>query len=323
MGTSLDVRVFSHSRAEGLAASDAVWKAVQEDEQRLSTWIPASELSRINHGIIGKIQPISRLLRRDLENAFACEEKTDSAFSPTLGPLVQAWGLRRGGRIPTDSERAQALSQSLSGAFTLNAQGVVKNRAGARFEEGGFGKGVALDDAISALSGTDEAVLNFGGQVSILGAKPIPIEIADPSHRDKALLSFEAGQGSISTSGNSVHGMKVQTPRGLIQIGHLLDPRTGKPAPFDGSVTIVAQTGAEADCLSKVFVLGVTQGLEWARLHHVQALYISPSPVSGHWTASMSCDWKAPLTALSALVEIAPKESVCSENFTKNLKRNS
>jgi thiamine biosynthesis lipoprotein len=320
MGTSLDVRVFSHSRADGLAASDAVWKAVQEDEKRLSTWISDSELSRVNHGAVGKIQPLSPLLLRDLKNAFACAEKTDAAFSPTLGPLVKAWGLRRGGKIPTDRESAKALRESLPGAFSLNAQGVVKNRVGASFEEGGFGKGVALDDAASALSGIDEAVLNFGGQVSIVGSVVVPIEIADPAHRDQTLLSFEASQGSISTSSNSVHGMKVQTPHGLVQIGHLLDPRTGKPAPFDGSVTIVAPTGAEADCLSKVFVLGVTKGLEWARLHHVQALYLAPSQVPDHWTAYASCAWKAPLTALSTNVEIAPKEAACSENFTKNLK---
>lgn len=308
MGSSLEIRVFSDSRSQGLAAADAVWKAVDADERRLSTWISDSELSQVNRAPVGKLVPLSSLSQRDLKNAVQCAARTDFAFTPWIGPMVRAWGLRQGGKIPAESERRSAWMASQSGAFTLTDQGIIKNRVDSNIEEGGFGKGAALDDALAALtaSGIRDAVLNFGGQVSILGAQEVSIELADPSRRDHTLLRFDAGEGSVATSSNSVHGMKVHTPKGETQIGHLLDPRTGRPAPYDGSVTILAATGAEADCLSKIFVVGASQGLQWARKHHVQALFIMPASKPGRWIARTSCDWKPHLTSLSPQIEIQP-----------------
>jgi thiamine biosynthesis lipoprotein len=46
------------------------------------------------------------------------------------------------------------------------------------------------------------------------------------------------------------------------RVGHLLDPRTGEPAPDFGSVTVVAPSAFVADVLSTAFfVLGPEQGL--------------------------------------------------------------
>ncbi|HYV41467.1 MAG TPA: FAD:protein FMN transferase, partial [Thermoanaerobaculia bacterium] len=50
------------------------------------------------------------------------------------------------------------------------------------------------------------------------------------------------------------------------RIGHLLDPRTGHPAPDFGSVTVVAPSAFAADILSTAFfVLGPEKGLELSR----------------------------------------------------------
>ncbi len=63
---------------------------------------------------------------------------------------------------------------------------------------------------------------------------------------------------SVSTSGNSERGRVVEGRA----IGHLLDPRTGYPAPDFGSATVVAPSGLTADVLSTAFfVLGPEKGL--------------------------------------------------------------
>jgi thiamine biosynthesis lipoprotein len=307
MGTYLDVVVQAQNRELALTASDAVFQTVRDDERRLSTWMPHSELSTVNQTPVGKEAKLSPLLERDLKNAYFWAQETGFTFTPWIGPMVKAWHLRSGGKIPSLTERNSAMKASQPDAFRLTQHGVIKQLSGANIEEGGFGKGIALDDAAHSLAseGVTSAVLNFGGQVFVYGDTEVPVEIADPAKRTVQLLQFESGAGSISTSGNAEHGMTVKQGKTTRKIGHLLDPRSGTPAPFEGSVTVVASTGVEADCLSAaVFILGPEKGLDWARDHHAQVIWIRPAERAGKWIAETSCDWKEPLEKTSSNVTI-------------------
>jgi len=104
MGTTLALLVDAPTRPEALAASEAAVAAVQAAEARLSTWTDGSELSRFNAAPAGTGVKLSPALARDLAGALRCRETTGGAFSPGMGGLVRAWGLRSGGRRPADEE---------------------------------------------------------------------------------------------------------------------------------------------------------------------------------------------------------------------------
>jgi thiamine biosynthesis lipoprotein len=77
-----------------------------------------------------------------------------------------------------------------------------------------------------------------------------------------AELSIEGG--SVSTSGNGERGIVVEGER----LGHILDPRTGAPAPDFGSLTVWTADPLRADCLSTgLYVLGPEWALAWAAAH--------------------------------------------------------
>ena len=103
---------------------------------------------------------------------------------------------------------------------------------GARIEEGGFGKGAGLDAALAAARAMAPGAhieLDFGGQLAWTGRRaPVEVAVADPRDRSRAVLALtlDAAAGSLSTSGNSEHPTVVDG----VRIGHLLDPRTGRPA---------------------------------------------------------------------------------------------
>jgi thiamine biosynthesis lipoprotein len=68
--------------------------------------------------------------------------------------------------------------------------------------------------------------------------------------------------GSVATSGNSERAIAVDGTG----YGHLLDPRTGDPAPDWGAVTVVASDPVAADCLSTaLYVMGADEAAEWLR----------------------------------------------------------
>lgn len=260
MGTALDVEVEAADRPTGLAASERAVEALEAAEARLSTWRDDTELARLNRTPVGEPRTLSPALFRDLQVARRCWEETGGAFDPGVGALVRAWGLRGGGRIPDPAELRAA-----NGASGLRLHdGVAVREKDLLLEEGGWGKGAGLVDALEALkrNGVARASLDLGGQVAVLGGWEIPV--ADPRRRDRSVAVLKVDGGSVSTSGNGERGIVVEGKR----LGHILDPRTGEPAPDFGSLTVWTADPLRADCLSTgLYVLGPERALAWAAAH--------------------------------------------------------
>ncbi|MGH7151927.1 MAG: FAD:protein FMN transferase, partial [Planctomycetota bacterium] len=245
-----------------LEASERAVRAVEAAEARLSTWREDTELDRLNRAPVGETVELSGELARDLAEALRWWRETGGAFDPGCGALVEAWGLRAGGRLPSAGEIRSAREAGIA-HLALGGRSAVRGHERLRIEEGGFGKGAGLDDALAALeaSGASRAVVDLGGHVAVHGRGPFLVGIAGPDRRDEPLLLAEIDRGSLSTSGNSERSFAV----GGRSFGHLLDPRTGEPAPDFGSVTVWARSATDADCLSTgLFVLGPDAALAWA-----------------------------------------------------------
>jgi thiamine biosynthesis lipoprotein len=263
MGTELRVDVQAADRPASLAASEAAIAAILETERRLSTWNDASDLSRANRAPVGQPTRVGALLARDLQAALACAAGTGGAFNPGLGALVRAWGLRTGGRAPSGAEIDRARQDASLSQITLEDRRLVRLSEGFLFEEGGFGKGVGLDDAMAALEQTPAtgAVLDLGGQIAVWGEALSEVVIADPRRRDAPALLLRVDRGSVATTGNSERGITVDGRR----YGHVLDPRTGRPAPDFGSMTVWAADATRADCLATgLYVMGPEAAHCWA-----------------------------------------------------------
>lgn len=279
MGTRAEVRVTAGARPTALAASEAAVQALEAAERRLSTWREGGELARLNRAPVGEAVPLSPELAAELAGALACSRATGGAFDPGVGALVAAWGLRRGGRLPSAGEIARARAASAPDGLALGPGGTaVRTRPDLVIDEGGFGKGAGIDAALAAVAaladepgregGIEGAEIDLGGQVAFLAGGGEPgrreVEIADPRRRDRAVARLAVDGGSVATSGNSERGLVVDGR----PVGHLLDPRTGRPAPDFGSLTVWAPTGLEADCLSTgLYVLGPEAALAWAAAH--------------------------------------------------------
>ena len=260
MGTVLSLAVSGRDRATALEASEAAVGEIARVEERLTTWRPGGPLSRLNAANPGETVVLGDEVAGLLAAVLDWSERTQRAFDPTVLPLVRAWDLRGGGRVPAGSELARALAATGPGRFRIDATtaGARRLSPDAGIDEGAWGKGYALDRAVGELrrAGVREAVLDLGGQVSAIGRTTVAV--ADPRDRSRIAASLSIADESVSTSGNSERSLLVRGRR----IGHLLDPRTGEPAEDFGSVTVIAPSALDADILSTAFfVLGPDAGL--------------------------------------------------------------
>lgn len=285
MGTSLEVTVEAADRTTALAASERAVAALEAAEARLSTWRDDTELARLNRAAVGQPVTLSEELAAELATVRRWWEETGGAFDPGVGPLVRAWGLRTGGRRPSDDELRAAVAAGGLQGLRLEGRTAVRERADLILEEGGWGKGAGLAGALVALEkipGVERATLDLGGQVAVFsqGGALWRVPVADPRRRDRAVVALTIDRGSVSTSGNSERGIVVEGRR----LGHILDTRSGRPAPDFGSLTVWTADPLTADCLSKLYVLGPQKALAWAKAHpgvEILALLVREGTLEG------------------------------------------
>jgi thiamine biosynthesis lipoprotein len=270
MGTTLHIAVAAPSRASAIRAIDDAFRAVRRSDSLLSTWRDDSEIARLNHSWPRQPVPLSPELYVLLQETARWSRLTTGAFDPAIGSLVDAWDLRGTGRVPSTAAlaRARGAAGFRHFVFTRPSRTVSRDDSAAWIDTGGFGKGVALREARRALAhrGIRSAILNFGGQVLVVGPNrhgdDWTVPVAHPSRRAQPSAWLHGRDWSASTSSQSERFVTAGGKR----LGHILDPRSGVPVPAWGSVTAVAQDPAVADVVSTaLFVLGPEEGLRWAQ----------------------------------------------------------
>ena len=195
----------------------------------------------------------------------------DGRFDLTVGPLVKLWGIGTDdARVPSPAEIAAALALVGWRDVVLSEPDstVFLRRAGMAIDLGAIAKGYAADEAAAVLTekGVKTALIDLGGNVLTLGAKPdgspwrIGLQDPDPAvarGTHIGILEFE-GSRTVVTSGTY--------ERYFVQDGvryhHLLDTSTGGPVR-NGlvAVTIVTSRSITADGYSTlVFASGLERG---------------------------------------------------------------
>jgi thiamine biosynthesis lipoprotein len=308
MGTALRIGVAGDDREAALRASEAAVQAIASAEARLSTWRADSELARLNAAPAGQPLLLSAETAAELGAAMRCGRATGGAFAVAAGRLVDLWDLRGAGRIPEAGELADALPASTPDAWRLGDGRAVRRHPDVRLEEGGFGKGAGLDRAVAALRaapGLTAAWLDLGGQTAFVGAGPWAVRVADPGQRQRPVVELLLDGGSLSTSGN---GQRARRVAGRT-LGHLLDPRTGRPAEDFGSLSVWAASALVADCLSTgLYVLGPDAALAFAAEHPgVEVLALVRGP--GGLEARASAGLAGRVRALDPTLEIDVRRS--------------
>ena len=248
-----------------LYGDKATLEAAKEEILRLDSLFSigkeASDVSRLNNHGKAEIAPeTAQVLARGQE----ISQATGGALELTIAPLVDCWGWYEGNTAVPDSD---ALSQALSlvdgGSLTLHDNQASLSRSGMAVDLGCIAKGYTASHVAQMLSerGISSALINLGGNVQALGAKPDGsdwvIGIADAGDPAAYLATLSVSDCSVVTSGDYQRYFEEDGRR----YHHILDPKTGYPTDNGlHSVTVVCDDGTLADGLSTaLFVMGLSQ----------------------------------------------------------------
>jgi thiamine biosynthesis lipoprotein len=282
--------------ADQVMQASAALDLVHELEAQMTVYRDDSELSGVNRRAADEPVEVESALFALLLQARQLAVETDEAFDPTSGPLIDLWrSCRQAVRLPTDEEIVAR--RELTGIeqvdFDERQRTVSFRKQGVELNLGGIGKGYALDRIGQLLfdDGLDHWLFHGGnssllarGDHNALGGWPVGLR--NPLFPKQRLATVLLRDCALSTSGTGVQHFRLEGKR----YGHILDPRTGRPADGMLSVTVLAPTAAEADALSTAFfVMGVESSQQYCDNREGVGAILIPPPRQGRTLEPIVC----------------------------------
>ena len=246
-----------------------------------------SELYKLNHRENAPVSGttdtwhISEDLASLLSEGLSVTRESGGAFDIAIAPLTSLWDFTaEAPKVPDAADIRKALPLCSSDGVTIDGQDITLPSDDIQFDVGAIAKGYIADRLKDFLvkKGVNSAIINLGGNVLCIGAKPdgTPFKVGI----QKPFADRNETEAVMDITGKSVVSSGIYE-RCFKQDGklyhHILDPKTGYP--YDNgliSVTIISDQSVDGDALSTTcFALGLEDGLKFAEKKGVQAVFIT------------------------------------------------
>jgi len=244
LGTSFDLLVGAVRADDARVCEQQVLAEIERLRLVLSTYDPASEISRVRAGA--------------------------AVASPELQSLLSAYGLwaqRSGGSINVNMAGVIRLWQAAREAPPAPDALESAFRQPLAYNVDALGKGFIIDRAVEvARRFAPTGLLNIGGDIRAWGEVAWQIGIANPfapAENSPLLGHFILRNGAVATSGGYSRFVTLAGRR----YSHIIDPRTLQPAGQISSASIVAEDCLTANALATAAtVLGLDEGIRLAKM---------------------------------------------------------
>ena len=282
-GTSLSLTVGADTAAKAELALDLAVADIRHIEQQMSLFRANSAVCQLNaSGLLRNPDP---MLVRVLRLAQTVSQQSQGAFDITVQPLWLLYAqAQREDRLPWAAALLAARDKVDWQQVEVRDDRVRLKRPGMAITLNGIAQGFAADviKARWQTMGIEHALINTG-EWSALGraqdGKAWQLGIANPRDADGIIRRIAASGRSVATSADSQTFFTAD-----FQHHHIFDPHTGDSPADVSSVTVVADSCALADALTKVmFVAGKAKALDLAKTWGVEVLLVDKA---GRWVAS-------------------------------------
>jgi FAD:protein FMN transferase len=268
MGGTFTIAAYTATPAQGEAAAAAAFAELRRLEALLSHYRAESVWSEVNRDAATRPVHVPEELFELVAAALDYSRRSEGAFDITVGPLMRVWGFRDGNGRPADDDAVAAARGRVGHEHVRldEANRTVRfAREGLELDPGGIGKGYAVDRLLAVLRahGIERALVSAAGStIAALGAPPgqdgWPVSLA-ATPADPGAVRLRIRDESLSTSGQRGRFFRVE---GRMQ-GHILDPRTGRPAPAV-LAAVIAPRALDSEAWTKAVLVN---GRRWAAAH--------------------------------------------------------
>ena len=258
-GTLVDISIYGESEPRARELANHVQQEFQRLHDSLHAWKEGSDLTRLNAAFAqGETPvPVSPELAQIIQDATTLSTRSNELFNPAIGNLIKLWGFQRDEYSPVNID-ADAINALVKQAprmsdIVIGHGAVYSKNPTVRLDLGGYAKGYALDKAAAYLrqQGVKNALINIGGNIIALGQHgdhPWRVGIQHPRQPGPIAMLDLPDSWAIGTSGDYQRYFELDGKRYC----HIIDPRTGYPAPDTQAVTILVPPAANAGTLSDV-----------------------------------------------------------------------
>ena len=234
----------------GISFEEEIIQLFEDINNSISTYIPTSDISRINSGDSGVI--VDAYFKEIFSKSERIFKETKGYFDPTVGNLVNAWGF--GPEKPLnnlDSSRVKDLMKFVGfDKVTIENNQVNKKYSETYFDFNSIGKGYGLDIIARFLESKKVAnyLIEIGGEVRVKGTKPegkiwtVQLENPNTDGTRSAYTYLQLTNSSMASSGNYRKFRMAPTGEKYV---HTINPKTGFALE---SNLLAATVIAELDC---------------------------------------------------------------------------
>jgi thiamine biosynthesis lipoprotein len=282
-GTNLALTVGTDDPRLAEQALDMAVADIRLVEAQMSLFNPASALSQLNRQ--GELRQPHPLLVQVLTLAQKVARRSHGAFDVTVQPLWRVYEqAQQQNRLPTADEVTAAQAHTGWQALRVQPDVIRFTRPHMAVTLNGIAQGFAADvvKARWQAMGIQHGLINTGewsALGSAQGGEPWHLGIADPRDVAKLIRAIALSGKCVATSADNQTFFSPD-----FKHHHIFDPHTGYSPADVASVTVLADSAALADALTKViFVAGKAHALQAAKAWGVDVLLVDKA---GQWLAS-------------------------------------
>ena len=230
----------------------------------MSTYLPDSDISRINNG--DSLVIVDKHFQKVYNTAKLVWEKTGGYFDPTVGALVNAYGFgpEPSANVVSDEMRDEILTYTGWDKTYLTAKKTIqKTNPKLSFDFNALAKGYAVDLISDHLRSKNISsfLVEIGGEIVAQGFSPKTkkvwrIAIDDPNQSDerKFIKLIRLNNTALATSGN-YRKYKINKETGKRSV-HSINPKTGNSFPTEVlSASVLAETCMIADAYATALMV--------------------------------------------------------------------